>query len=61
MIVAGLIKENQEWSAGCRVTLVGRTKVPAFSATFLVGQLSHRMKKDFGSMLCPILFSFKRD
>ena len=47
VIVAGLIKENQEWSAGCRVTLVGRTRAPAFSTTFSVGQLSHRMKKDF--------------
>lgn len=47
VIVAGLIKENQEWSAGCRVTLVGRTRVPAFSTTFSVGQLSQRMKKDF--------------
>ena len=47
VIVAGLIKENQEWSAGCRVTLVGRTRVPAFSTTFSVGQLSQRTKKDF--------------
>ena len=47
VIVAGLIKENQEWSAGCRVTLLGQTRVPAFSTTFSVGQLSQRMKKDF--------------
>ena len=45
--MACLIKENQEWSAGCRVTLVGRTRVPFFSTTFSVGKLSHRMKKDF--------------
>jgi len=47
VIVAGLIKENQERSAGGRVTLVGRTRVPAFSTMFSVGQFSHRMKKDF--------------
>ena len=47
VIVAGLVRDGVEYTTGCRVKLISRTKVPSNSITHAVAQLSHQMKQSF--------------
>ena len=47
VIVAGLVRDGVEYTTGCRVKLISRTRVPSNSITHAVAQLSHQMEQSF--------------
>ena len=47
VMVASLVRENSEYVAGCRVELMGRTRIPAHCTTYAEARLTKKMTQEF--------------